>query len=196
MSARHHGGPTLPRCDFEQNLPAPKLSFSICCTRWLAWILQSPIWDTWLHGRIQQGTRTGDFGAQYPVCPLGPRGASSPPSQEPGSPAPARRSPCSGSSCTAWLGPSHGFTSAPRTPRPLPALPTPPLPDRPMAQARGGRAVRWDAQSRLRKEGRAPSDRWRGAKTLLLLAVPGVAETRRPTSGGMGCLCYCPFVHS
>lgn len=109
---------------------------------------------------------------------------------------PARRSPCSGSSCTAWLGPSHGFTSAPRTPRPLPALPTPPLPDRPIAQARGGRAVRWDAQSRLRKEGRAPSDRWRGAKTLLLLAVSGVAETRRPTSGGMGCLCYCPFVHS
>lgn len=71
MSARHHGGPTLPRCDFEQNLPSPKLSFSICCTRWLSWILQSPIWDTWLHGRIQQGTRTGDFGAQYPVCPLG-----------------------------------------------------------------------------------------------------------------------------
>lgn len=32
MSARHHGGPRLPRCDSEQNLPAPKLSFSICCT--------------------------------------------------------------------------------------------------------------------------------------------------------------------
>lgn len=190
MSARHHGGPTLPRCDFEQNLPAPKLSFFHLLHKVVG--LDSPVSHLGHMVPWPDPARDSHWRFRGSV----PRVPTRPPSQEPGSPAPARCSPCSGSSCIAWLGPSPGFTSAPRTPRPLPALPTPPLPDRPMAQARGGRAVRWDAQGRLRKEGRAPSDRWRGAKTLLLLAVPGVAETRRPTRGGMGCLCYCPFVHS
>ena len=142
MSARHQGSLVLTRCDFGQNCPSLKLSFSICCTR-LG--LSSPPVGT--HGSTAGAGRDspGDFGSAVPVCLLGSCSASWPPSQEPGFPASARRSPCSASSCPAWHRTSPGFTSAIRTPQPLPALPTPPLADKPRAQARGGRAVRYDA---------------------------------------------------
>lgn len=107
---------------------------------WLAWTLQSPSWDTWLSGRGRQGLALAISGAQYPVCSLGPCSASR--NQAVQYP---RLSPCSVSSCTAWHRTIPSFTSVPGTPQLLPALPTPPLADKPMAQARGSRAVRYDA---------------------------------------------------
>lgn len=168
MSARHQGSPVLTWCDFGQNCLSPKLSFSICCTR-LVWTLHSLSWDTWLYGRGRQGLPLAILGPQYPVCPLGSCSASWPPSQEPGSPAPARRSPCSASSRPAW----H---------RTSPALPQ--LPARRSRSQRSPRrlwltsqwrrravAERFDTTRRLREEERVPSNRWMSAKTLLLLAA-------------------------
>lgn len=134
------GSLVLTRCDFGQNCPSPKLSFSICCTR-LGF--SSPPVGT--HGSTagagrdslwrfrERSTRSAYSGpARRAGIPHRNRALQHPRAAHPARPA---RAPPG----TA-LAPALPQLSARRSLSP--ALPTPPLADKPMAQARGGRAVR------------------------------------------------------